>query len=79
VVQGEVREVFRGSGADMSILLLQCRRPGVLSYACAPSDKAMKGRRDQSFSVAGSLPSLTPNQLSISGPLQEISIAAMGH
>lgn len=70
MAQGEVREVFRGSGADVSILWFQCRRLGVLSYACAPSDKAIKGRRDQSFSLARSLPSLTPNQLSISGPLQ---------
>ena len=33
----------------------------------------MKGRNDQSLSAAGSLPSSTPNQLSISGPLLEIS------
>ncbi len=35
----------------------------------APSESAMKGRRDQSFSVAGSVPSAAPNQASISGPL----------
>lgn len=34
----------------------------------------MKGRNDQSFSAAGSVPSLTPNQLSISGPLANISL-----
>lgn len=42
-------------------------------YAWAPSDKAMKGRKDQSLSMAGSVPSSTPNQLSISGPLRPIS------
>lgn len=39
------------------------------SYRCAPSDRAMNGRRDQSFSVAGSFPS-SAMQCSISGPLQ---------
>ena len=39
------------------------------SYAWAPSERAMKGRYDQSLAVAGSSPSSTPNQLSISGPL----------
>ena len=38
-------------------------------YVWAPSERAMKGRKDQSFSRAGSLPYPTPNQLSISGPL----------
>lgn len=38
-------------------------------YVWAPSDRAMNGRNDQSLSVAGSTPSSTPNQLSISGPL----------
>ena len=33
----------------------------------------MKGRNDQSLSAAGSFPSSTPNQLSISGPLLVIS------
>lgn len=42
-------------------------------YAWAPSDKAMKGRKDQSLSMAGSMPSSTPNQLSISGPLRPMS------
>lgn len=34
----------------------------------------MKGRNDQSFSAAGSVPSPTPNQLSISGPLGHVSL-----
>jgi len=33
----------------------------------------MKGRKDQSLSAAGSVPSSTPNQLSISGPLPNFS------
>ena len=33
----------------------------------------MKGRNDQSLSAAGSSPSSTPNQLSISGPLPVFS------
>lgn len=35
----------------------------------------MKGRNDQSLSTAGSVPSSTPNQLSISGPLRELVFA----
>ena len=46
-------------------------------YAWAPSDKAMKGRKDQSLSMAGSMPSSTPNQLSISGPLRDASGLAL--
>ena len=38
------------------------------SYACAPSDNAMNGSKDQSFSVAGLVPSF-PKHNSISGPL----------
>ena len=38
-------------------------------YACAPSESAINGRKDQSLSAAGSLSSPAPNQLSISGPL----------
>ena len=34
----------------------------------------MNGRNDQSFSAAGSMPSSTPNQLSISGPLVKVSL-----
>lgn len=34
----------------------------------------MKGRNDQSFSAAGSVPCPTPNQLSISGPLANVSL-----
>lgn len=34
----------------------------------------MKGRNDQSFSAAGSVPCPTPNQLSISGPLATVSL-----
>lgn len=37
--------------------------------ACAPSASAMKGRKDQSLSTAGSTPGGRPNQDSISGPL----------
>ena len=33
----------------------------------------MNGRNDQSFSTAGSVPSSTPNHLSISGPLDNVS------
>lgn len=43
------------------------RRKGT-SYACAPSDSAINGSRDQSFSDTGSVPS-SPKQNSISGPL----------
>jgi hypothetical protein len=39
------------------------------SYACAPSLRAMKGRRLQSFSTAGSVPGSAPSQSSTSGPL----------
>ena len=41
-------------------------------YAWAPSESAMKGSKDQSFSVAGSAPSLTPSHVSISGPLTDV-------
>jgi hypothetical protein len=37
---------------------------------CAPSESAMNGSKDQSFSVAGSVPS-SPKHNSISGPLVE--------
>ena len=43
-------------------------------YAWAPSERAMNGRNDQSFSDAGSVLSPTPNQLSISGPLADVSL-----
>ena len=33
----------------------------------------MKGRKDHSFSVVGSVPSATPNHFSISGPLKKVS------
>ena len=33
----------------------------------------MKGRNDHSFSAVGSVPSATPNQFSISGPLKKVS------
>lgn len=49
---------------------------GGRSYACAPSDKAMKGSKDQSFSVAGSVPS-SPMQSSISGPLDNTPLARL--
>ena len=39
------------------------------SYRCAPSERAINGSRDQSFSTAGSVPS-SAMQYSISGPLQ---------
>lgn len=39
-------------------------------YVCAPSDKAMKGSKDQSFCREGSVPS-SAKQCSISGPLLE--------
>jgi hypothetical protein len=39
------------------------------TYACAPSLRAIKGSKDQSLSMAGSLPSSTPSHLSTSGPL----------
>lgn len=38
------------------------------SYICAPSESAMNGNSDQSFSAAGSVPS-GPMHSSISGPL----------
>ena len=34
----------------------------------------MKGRNDHSFSAVGSVPSATPNQFSISGPLTKVSL-----
>lgn len=37
-------------------------------YRCAPSDRAMNGSNDQSFSIAGFVPS-SAMQCSISGPL----------
>jgi hypothetical protein len=37
-------------------------------YKCAPSESAMNGNKDQSFSAAGSVPS-GPMHSSISGPL----------
>lgn len=40
-----------------------------VSYRCAPSERAMNGSNDQSFSVAGFVPS-SPIQCSISGPLK---------
>jgi hypothetical protein len=40
-----------------------------VSYACAPSDKAINGSRDQSFSSTGSDPS-SERHNSISGPLE---------
>lgn len=44
---------------------------GTAPYAWAPSDKAIKGRNDQSLSAAGSAPSSVPNHVSISGPLED--------
>lgn len=38
------------------------------SYVCAPSESAMNGSKDQSFSATGSVPS-SPMESSISGPL----------
>lgn len=69
--ESEVREVFGGSeplsaGGDGGALKL---------YAWAPSDNAMKGRKDQSLSMAGSMSWSTPNQLSISGPLRLVSVS----
>lgn len=37
----------------------------------------MNGRKDHSLSAAGSVPSSTPNQLSISGPLGTVSIESL--
>lgn len=49
-----------------------------ISYKCAPSDRAMKGSKDQSFSTAGSVPS-SAMQCSISGPLQaHVSVSYFG-
>ena len=71
LAEGEVGKVFSGSG---SCLASVCGPLGWASYACAPSERAMKGRNDHSFSAAGSVPSRTPNQLSISGPLAYVSV-----
>lgn len=49
---------------------------GTAPYAWAPSDKAMKGRNDQSLSAAGSAPSSVPNHVSISGPLKDLQSSA---
>lgn len=71
----EIREVFCRSAvcsAQASNVDIVSRELG--HYAWAPSDKAMNGRNDQSFSTAGSDPSSTPNQLSISGPLFHVNL-----
>lgn len=71
----KIREIFCRSAvcsARVSIVDIVSRELG--RYAWAPSDKAMNGRKDQSFSTAGSDPSSTPNQLSISGPLVHVSL-----
>ena len=39
------------------------------AYEWLPSDKALNGKKAQSFSAAGSDPLSTPYQDSISGPL----------
>ena len=49
----------------------------VTTYVCAPSERAMKGRKAQSLSAAGSVPSGTPSQVSISGPLVAESAYAL--
>ena len=49
---------------------------GTAPYAWAPSDKAIKGRNDQSLSAAGSAPSSVPNHVSISGPLEDLQPSA---
>ena len=54
------------------------RRVGGLSYACEPSDMAIKGSRDQSSSSAGlMLPSLKQN--SVSGPLFSVCVSVSLH
>ena len=63
VVQGGGRDRNEGAGLGRK----RCRSIRV-SYRCAPSERAMNGSSDQSFSVAGSVPS-SPMQCSISGPL----------
>lgn len=63
VVQGGGRNRNKGAGLGRK----RCRSIRV-SYRCAPSERAMNGSNDQSFSVAGSVPS-SPMQCSISGPL----------
>ena len=69
--EGEVGEILGGSSSCSAFV----REPfGCAPYAWAPSERAMKGRNDQSFSAAGSAPSPTPNQLSISGPLAAVSL-----
>lgn len=69
--EGEVGKIFCGPGSRSASAWESI---GWASYAWAPSERAMKGRNDQSFSVAGSVPSPTPNQLSISGPLANVSL-----
>lgn len=61
--------------SSLDLLLVQRLHLGTWgeSYAWAPSERAMKGRKDQSLSIAGSAPFSTPNQLSISGPLGHFS------
>lgn len=71
LAEGEVGEVFSRSGS-CSVSIWEPVEWA--SYACAPSDRAIKGRNDHSFSAAGSVPSPTPNQLSISGPLAKVSV-----
>lgn len=68
--EGEVGKIFGGSGLRSASVW---EPGGWASYAWAPSERAMKGRNDQSFSAAGSAPCPTPNQLSISGPLATVS------
>ena len=69
--EGEVGKIFGGSGPCSASV----REPvWWASYAWAPSERAMKERNDQSFSAAGSGPLPMPNQLSISGPLANVSL-----
>ena len=74
--KGKIRKIFdRSVGFQHASLTvgLVFHKAFKFTYVWAPSERAMKGRKDQSFSTAGSLSFSTPNQLSISGPLIAIS------
>lgn len=68
--EGKVREVFLGPATEL--LHIQVTAQGAKgTYACAPSLNAMNERLTHPLSSAGSCPSGTPNQVSISGPLPQ--------
>jgi hypothetical protein len=61
----------------LTISIEALKRGRRMPYEWAPSASAIKGKRDQSFSVAGSVPSSTPIHVSTSGPLFDSGVSKL--